>query len=73
MQTTTSGHLNNNGGIRGHSAGDIYPWRIMAQGTLNALKYHVIAPNGKQVNTGYSTAKQAMTAARVFIQLANEE
>ena len=66
LNTDTSGHLSNNGGIRGHSAGDIYPWRIMGQGTLNALKYHVIAPNGKKYNTGYTTTTQAMAAARIF-------
>lgn len=67
--TNTSGHLANNGGIRGHSAGTIYPWRIMAQGLLTSLKYHVIAPNGKKINTGYSTPQQAMAAAHVFKEL----
>lgn len=66
----TSGHLANNGGIRGHSAGEIYPFRIMAQGLLTSLKWHVIAPNGKKINTGYSTPAQAMTAAHVFKELA---
>jgi hypothetical protein len=69
LATNTSGHLANNGGIRGHSAGTIYPWRIMAQGLLTSLKWHVIAPNGKKINTGYSTPQQAMTAAVVFKEL----
>lgn len=68
--TKTSGHLAINGGLRGHSAGEIYPWRIMGQGLLTSLKWHVIAPNGKKINTGYTTPAQAMQAARVFKELA---
>lgn len=46
MSTLTKGHLSTNGGIRGHSAGDIFPYRIMIQGTFDALKYYVINPDG---------------------------
>lgn len=47
--TTTSGHLKSNGGIRGHSAGDFYPYRVMIQGTMDSLKYWVINPQGDKV------------------------
>ena len=39
----TSGHLATNGGIRGHSAGDIFPYIIMLKGTeIGTLRYHLI-------------------------------
>ena len=61
----TSGHLANNGGIRGHSAGDIYPWRLMAQGTMADLRYWVINPAGEKV-AKQRKAREAMAVARVL-------
>lgn len=42
MKSKTSGHLAVQGGIRGHSAGDIFPYIVMLKGMLNDLKYIVI-------------------------------
>lgn len=63
MTTSTSGHLSNNGGIRGHSAGDFYPYRVMAQGLLTSLKYWVINPAGEKVHW-FTTSEIACTVAR---------
>lgn len=39
----TSGHLANSQGIRGHSAGDIFPYIIMLKGTeIGTLRYHLV-------------------------------
>ncbi len=65
MQTITAGHLSNNGGIRGHSAGDIFPWRVMAQGTFDSLKWHVIKPDGTKLGKGQYTSKTAYKVARL--------
>lgn len=73
MNTKTSGHLSTNGGIRGHSAGTIYPWRIMITGTFEALKYWIIAPNGKQCNAPYNNAKTALGMAAIFKDLEEME
>lgn len=70
---TTSGHLSNNGGLRGHSAGEIFPWRVLITGTFDSLKYWIIAPNGKQCNTPYDTAKNAYGMAGVFKELEEME
>lgn len=45
----TLGHWQDNGGLRGHSTGDFYPWRIMAKGTFRDLKWFVISPTGKEL------------------------
>lgn len=60
----TSGHLTNNGGIRGHSAGNYFPWRVMAQGTVNNLTWWLISPSGEKLNS-YSTAENAIKAAEI--------
>lgn len=65
MTTKTSGHLSNNGGIRGHSAGDFYPYRVMIQGTFDNLKYHVINPQGDKV-AWFSSAWLACHIARIL-------
>ena len=66
MQTVTAGHLSSNGGVRGHSAGDFFPYRVMVQGTIDSLTYWVIDPTGAQLATGYDTAKQACGMALIF-------
>lgn len=63
MTTLTAGHRANDGGIRGHSAGDFYPYRVMAQGKLDSLKHWVIDPQGKKVDW-FSTASSACILAR---------
>ena len=62
----TSGHLSNNGGVRGHSAGDIFPWRILITGTFDNLKYWIVNPAGKRSNTPYTSTKEAYAWAVIF-------
>lgn len=45
----TSGHLADNGGIRGHSAGPVFPFILYAQGTFDALGYWILQPNGLRI------------------------
>ena len=59
----TSGHLQNNGGIRGHSAGSFYPFRVMAQGKIHALTWCVINPQGDEI-ARYPSAAQAHKRAQ---------
>lgn len=59
----TSGHIDTNGGLRGHSVGDIYPWRIMAKGTFKELFWLVITPDGQPTEHGYRTAGEAYDIA----------
>ena len=64
MQTVTAGHLDSNGGIRGHSAGLIFPYRIMIQGKLDNLTYWVMNPKGRKCARAYTIA-----GALVFAEL----
>lgn len=38
----TRGHLSGSGGIRGHSAGSVFPYVIVAQGTPDNLIWYVL-------------------------------
>jgi len=62
---TLKGHLTNNGGLRGHSVGDIYPWRVMISGKIDALKYWVVNPSGRPIER-FFTSKGAFTRARIL-------
>ena len=62
MKATTSGHLSTNGGVRGHSAGGFFPFRIMAQGHIDNLTWWVIRPNGQRC-AGYRKSSQAIARA----------
>lgn len=42
----TKGHLASNGGLRGHSVGDVFPVIISQAGTFDNLKTYVQAPDG---------------------------
>ncbi len=66
---TTKGHLINNGGLRAHSVGEFFPFRIMAQGKPPNLYWYVIRPNGGLYNEPYHTAPEAHAAARVAFNL----
>jgi hypothetical protein len=44
----TRGHLSDNGGLRGHSAGDIFPFIIAGTGDD---KWHVQLPDGRMFGT----------------------
>ncbi len=66
MNTLTAGHLSDNGGLRGHSVGDIFPYRIMIQGKLDNLIYWVMNPKGKKCARAY-TIDGAMAFAELII------
>ena len=61
----TSGHLANNGGIAGHSAGDFFPYTVMLQGTPDNLKHWVINPDGTKLKD-YPTTALACEAAQFW-------
>ena len=65
MSTTTSGHISSNGGVRGHSAGEFFPFIVMAQGTIDGLRWHVIKPNGEKLGKGHVKVATAHKAARM--------
>lgn len=60
---STKGHSASNGGLRGHSIGDVFPYIVVAQGPFDALEWNVRGPNGLNVAEGYATAKQAEEVA----------
>jgi hypothetical protein len=41
MDNLTSGHMSTQQGIRGHSAGDVFPYVIVAVGTPDELRWHI--------------------------------
>jgi hypothetical protein len=41
MDNLTSGHMSTQQGIRGHSAGDVFPYVIVAVGTPDELSWHI--------------------------------
>lgn len=45
----TKGHVAGNGGLRGHSCGEVFPFVIYAQGTFDDLWYWVLQPNGLRI------------------------
>jgi len=67
MQAITAGHLSSNGGVRGHSAGDFFPYRVVIVGTMEALTYIVVRPDGTYF-AGYDTSKAACQKARDLFQ-----
>lgn len=49
VNSHTKGHLQGSGGVRGHSAGDIFPYIIMVVGSFKlGFKYHLIG-NGFKI------------------------
>ena len=63
--TVTSGHLASNGGVRGHSAGEFFPFVVMGQGTPENMKWFVIKPNGEKLGKGHVKVATAHKAARM--------
>lgn len=45
---STRGHLSDNGGVRGHSAGDVFPFIIVGTGDD---MWHVQLPDGRRICT----------------------
>lgn len=69
MKALTAGHLTNNAGLRGHSVGDYYPWRVMATGCIDDLSWWVVRPDGARFKLTFTTASQAVTMARLLHSL----
>lgn len=44
--SSTRGHSAGNGGLRGHSCGDVFPYIIVACGHPDSLTYQVWCPDG---------------------------
>lgn len=67
----TAGHLADNGGIRGHSAGPAFPFVIYAQGEFSALTYWILQPNGLRIGgfQSWSDAEGFATRLKMFGQL----
>lgn len=60
----TKGHLESNGGLRGHSVGHSFPYVVIAKGNPNTdLKWFVQTPQGVVLDTPYNTAQEAEEAA----------
>jgi hypothetical protein len=66
--TTTSGHLASNGGIRGHSAGDILPFIVCMVGS----KWRIMNPDGSLRKQGYNSSKVICPLARELKRIWNE-
>ena len=69
----TSGHLINNGGIRGHSAGDFYPYKVMAQGMISNLTWWTLAPNGSKIDSFSNPTDAVIFARLLFNRSANHD
>ena len=54
MNSQTVGHISTNGGIRGHSAGDVFPAIIMIKGNPFGIQtYHVLQHPRLDPDVGY--------------------
>jgi hypothetical protein len=53
----TKGHIATNGGIRGHSAGDAFPFTVVAKGASPI--WVVRLPNGTYMEREHTTARNA--------------
>lgn len=61
----TKGHLACNGGLRGHSVGDTFPFIVFAQGTMDGLVWRIRCPNGEVLGE-YPSAQYAEDIALSF-------
>lgn len=61
----TKGHVAGNGGLRGHSCGEVFPFVIYAQGTFDDLWYWVLQPNGLRIGPFKSWTKAEGLAKRL--------
>ncbi len=52
-------------GRRAHTIGDIFPFRVMVQGKMDNLRYHVIKPDGKKLGEGQYSSESAFKVARM--------
>lgn len=64
MNNQTSGHCANSMGVRGHSAGDIFPAVIMIKGNpFGAVQYYIINHPRLDKDYGYHNFSAAHMAA----------
>lgn len=66
-QPSTAGHLQNNGGLRGHSVGEGFPFVVFAQGPFDKLRWKVKHPDGS-VSGDFRSATTAGLYARYLKQ-----
>lgn len=59
----TKGHLASNGGLRGHSVGDSFPFIVFARGSFDDIEWCVKSPSGVIVESGLESASQAESMA----------
>lgn len=62
----TKGHISGQGGLRGHSVGDIFPYIVFAQGNphvVGGLRWRIRKPDGSVVGD-YRHASTAHTIAK---------
>lgn len=68
----TSGHLSNNGGIRGHSAGVFFPLIVVATGcddSAHGIRWHVQGADGKQLSVKFYCCSTAHDAAAHYFSI----
>ena len=62
-QQTTRGHLQSNGGLRGHSVGEHFPYVVFAQGPFDNIRWRVKCPDGRELGS-FRRARTAGEYAR---------
>lgn len=73
MSNETKGHLANNGGLRGHSVGDLYPLSVTWIGTYEHGGWRVAdLRNGEVLPGEFSRAADAENEARSHLGLCHE-
>lgn len=67
----TAGHRSDQMGIRGHSAGPVFPFVLYAQGTFDALGYWILQPNGLRIGPfeDYAQSESFAMRLKMFGQL----
>ena len=64
--STTSGHCANSMGVRGHSAGDIFPAVVMIKGSFElGFRYHVLNHPALDPRTGWGRYSTATNIAKM--------
>lgn len=71
---STSGHLASNGGLRGHSVGDVFPYVPYFKGNPHegALEQWVITPKGKHLRVPNDTSVAVWVEADIVVEALKE-
>jgi hypothetical protein len=68
IHSPTKGHLQGSGGVRGHSAGVIFPYIIMAVGSFKlGFSYHLIGNGLKMGQSIWGNYPRAMKHAEMLL------